>query len=77
MHTAYRVHQLLKLPLTIEYIRAFDDSLLVGTREGHLLMYSVKVLPRFTFMSRSFNFRSRIISCLDISTIRENKAEHQ
>ena len=43
MHTAYRVHQLLKLPLTIEYIRAFDDSLLVGTREGHLLMYSVKV----------------------------------
>ena len=43
MHTAYRVHQLLKLPLTIEYIRAFEDSLLVGTREGHLLMYSVKV----------------------------------
>ena len=55
MHTAYRVHQLLKLPLTIEYIRAFEDSLLVGTREGHLLMYSVKVnMPEFIILDHLY-----------------------
>ena len=42
MHTAYRTHQLLKLPLTIESVLAFSDNLLVGTKEGHLLMYSVQ-----------------------------------
>lgn len=42
MHTAYSVHRLLKLPLTVESLVSFDDNLLVGTRQGHLLMYSVK-----------------------------------
>ena len=32
MHTAYKVHQLLKLPLTIECMAAFKDHLLIGTR---------------------------------------------
>ncbi len=41
MHTAYKVKQLLKLPLAIESIKAIGDHLLVGTRQGHLLMYSV------------------------------------
>ena len=42
MHTAYTLGQLLKLPLTIESIKAFGDNLLVGTKQGHLLMYTVK-----------------------------------
>ena len=42
MHTAYTLRQLLKLPLHIESIRAFGDHLLVGTRQGHLLMYTIK-----------------------------------
>ncbi len=42
MHTAYQVHQLLKLPLTVESMVSFGDNLLVGTKQGHLLMYSVK-----------------------------------
>ena len=42
MHSAYTLGQLLKLPLTIESIKAFGDNLLVGTRQGHLLMYTVK-----------------------------------
>ncbi len=42
MHTAYSVHQLLKLPLTVESLVSFGDKLLIGTRQGHLLMYSVK-----------------------------------
>ena len=35
MHTAYSLTQLLKLPLTIESIKAFGDNLLVGTKQGH------------------------------------------
>ena len=42
MHTAYTLRQLVKLPLTIESIKAFGDNLLVGTKQGHLLMYTVK-----------------------------------
>jgi len=38
MHAAYAVHQLLKLPLTVESLVAFQDNLLVGTKQGHLLM---------------------------------------
>jgi hypothetical protein len=41
MHTAYRVSQLLKLPLGIGSLKAIGDHLLVGTKQGHLLMYSV------------------------------------
>lgn len=37
----YKVCELLKLPLGIESINAVDDHLFVGTKEGHLLMYSV------------------------------------
>ena len=41
MHQPYKVCQLLRLPSTIESITALGDLLLVGTKEGHLLMYSV------------------------------------
>lgn len=41
IHTAYKVSQLLKLPLAIEAIKGIGDHLLVGTKQGHLLMYSV------------------------------------
>jgi len=44
MHSAYVVHQLLKLPLQVESMVAYHDkasqadNLLVGTKQGHLLM---------------------------------------
>ncbi|XP_044728700.1 vam6/Vps39-like protein [Chrysoperla carnea] len=41
MHEAYEASQILKLSVQIESIAAYDDNLLVGTRQGHLLMYSV------------------------------------
>ena len=41
MHTAYKVSQLIKLPLTIVSIKTTGDHLLVGTKQGHLFMYSV------------------------------------
>ena len=42
MHDAYTIKQLLKLPLVIESLASFDDYLLVGTKQGHLLMYTTK-----------------------------------
>ncbi|XP_049943822.1 vam6/Vps39-like protein [Schistocerca serialis cubense] len=41
MHDAYEIFQLLKLTVQIESIAAYDDNLLVGTKTGHLLMYSI------------------------------------
>ncbi|XP_011445059.3 vam6/Vps39-like protein [Magallana gigas] len=43
MHDAYESTTLLeKLPLKIEAIACYDDILLVGTKEGHLLQYKIK-----------------------------------
>lgn len=43
MHDAFEHAVILeKLPLQIECIATFGDSLLVGTRQGHLLLYGVK-----------------------------------
>ncbi|KAK4324087.1 hypothetical protein Pmani_005270 [Petrolisthes manimaculis] len=42
MHDAYEAIPILeKLPLQIESLFAYDENLVVGTRQGHLLMYSV------------------------------------
>ncbi|KAI5642851.1 vacuolar sorting protein 39 domain 2 domain-containing protein [Phthorimaea operculella] len=41
MHEAYEVQHLLNVTNQIESIAAYDDHLLLGTRQGHLLMYSV------------------------------------
>ncbi|XP_049875030.1 vam6/Vps39-like protein [Pectinophora gossypiella] len=41
MHEAYEVSHLLTVSMQIEAIAAYDDHLLLGTRQGHLLMYSV------------------------------------
>lgn len=42
MHDAYEPILILEgLPLQIESLAAYDDNLLVGTKQGHLLMYSI------------------------------------
>ncbi|XP_058809181.1 vam6/Vps39-like protein [Phymastichus coffea] len=41
MHDAYEALLMLKLGVQIESMTAYDDYLLIGTREGHLLMYNV------------------------------------
>ncbi|KAK3931419.1 Vam6/Vps39-like protein [Frankliniella fusca] len=41
MYEAYECSQLLKLSVPIECIAAYDNNLLVGTKVGHLLMYSI------------------------------------
>ncbi|XP_060804157.1 vam6/Vps39-like protein [Amyelois transitella] len=41
MHEAYEVSPLLTVTVQIEAIAAYDGNLLLGTRQGHLLMYSL------------------------------------
>ncbi|KAK6634046.1 hypothetical protein RUM43_001658 [Polyplax serrata] len=41
MHDAYDLSSLLKLTVHIESIAAYDDRLLVGTKQGHLLTYVI------------------------------------
>ncbi|KAJ0176101.1 hypothetical protein K1T71_008275 [Dendrolimus kikuchii] len=41
MHEAYEVSHLLNATVQIEAIAAYDNNLLLGTRQGHLLMYSL------------------------------------
>ncbi|CAG9858629.1 unnamed protein product [Phyllotreta striolata] len=41
MHEAYTVSSLLKVTYQIESLAAYDDNLLIGTRQGHLCMYSL------------------------------------
>ncbi|KAL0829175.1 hypothetical protein ABMA28_004014 [Loxostege sticticalis] len=41
MHEAYEVSHLLNVTVQIEAIAAYDGNLLLGTRQGHLLMYSL------------------------------------
>ncbi|XP_034941831.1 vam6/Vps39-like protein [Chelonus insularis] len=41
MHDAYEASPILKLTVQIESMAAYDDNLLIGTREGHLLIYNV------------------------------------
>ncbi|XP_041353642.1 vam6/Vps39-like protein [Gigantopelta aegis] len=49
MHEAYEAAPILeKLPLQIESIACFDDILLVGTKQGHLLQYKIKRSTRVT-----------------------------
>ncbi|XP_033733768.1 LOW QUALITY PROTEIN: vam6/Vps39-like protein [Pecten maximus] len=48
MHDAYEAIPILeKLPLKIESIECYDDTLLVGTKECHLLQYKVKTHSRY------------------------------
>ncbi|ESP01601.1 hypothetical protein LOTGIDRAFT_200189, partial [Lottia gigantea] len=43
MHASYEASPILeKLPLAIESIACYEDILLVGTKQGHLLQYKVK-----------------------------------
>ncbi|KAH9637625.1 hypothetical protein HF086_007339 [Spodoptera exigua] len=41
MHEAYEISHLLNATVQIEAIAAYDNNLLLGTRQGHLLMYSL------------------------------------
>ena len=59
VHDAYEASQLLKLPLNIECLEAFDDNLVVGTKQGHLLMYAVNNANNAPQLLRTNKFFSK------------------
>lgn len=44
MHEAYDIFHLLNATFQIEAMAAYDNNLLLGTRQGHLLMYSLSMM---------------------------------
>ncbi|KAL1489629.1 hypothetical protein ABEB36_013573 [Hypothenemus hampei] len=69
MHEAYQVHPLLKLTHQVESITAYGDTLLVGTRQGHLFMYNLdKKEPKceLTLMRYNKAFSKKPILQLEI-----------
>ncbi|KAF5302308.1 hypothetical protein FQA39_LY10347 [Lamprigera yunnana] len=70
MHEAYQVSQLLKLTMQIESIAAYDENLLVGTRQGHLFMYRVVRTPEDKYdvelMRYNKTFSKKAIQQLDV-----------
>ncbi|XP_011301039.1 vam6/Vps39-like protein [Fopius arisanus] len=70
MHDAYEATPILKVSVQIESMAAYDDNLLIGTREGHLLIYNVP--PKFNeygkleLLSYSKNFSKKRIVQVDV-----------
>lgn len=70
MHDAYEETLILNISVQIESMAAYDDNLLIGTREGHLLMYNVpSVLDdnhKLELLRHSKNFNKKRITQIDV-----------
>ncbi|XP_066141377.1 vam6/Vps39-like protein [Euwallacea fornicatus] len=69
VHQAYQLHSLMKLTYQVESIAAYGDILLVGTRQGHLFMYTLeKKEPKceLTLMRQSKSFSKKPILQLEV-----------
>ncbi|XP_032663758.1 vam6/Vps39-like protein isoform X1 [Odontomachus brunneus] len=70
MHDAYEEMSVLNITVQIESMAAYDDNLLIGTREGHLLMYNVPSVfdgsHKLELLRHSKNFNKKRINQLDV-----------
>ncbi|KAG7199401.1 hypothetical protein KM043_014032 [Ampulex compressa] len=70
MHDAYTGTSILNIAVQIESMAAYDDNLLIGTREGHLLMYNVPLVPddshKLELLRHSKNFNKKRITQIDV-----------
>ncbi|XP_057329506.1 vam6/Vps39-like protein isoform X1 [Microplitis mediator] len=70
MHDAYESSPILKLTVQIESMAAYDDNLLIGTREGHLLIYNVPLKSneygKLELLRYSKNFSKKRIVQVDV-----------
>ncbi|XP_015109474.1 vam6/Vps39-like protein [Diachasma alloeum] len=70
MHDAYEATPILKLTVQIESMAAYDDNLLIGTREGHLLIYNVppksNEYGKLELLRYSKNFSKKRIVQVDV-----------
>ncbi|KAL6267433.1 hypothetical protein P5V15_000509 [Pogonomyrmex californicus] len=70
MHDAYEETSILNITVQIESMAAYDDNLLIGTREGHLLMYNVPSIfddsHKLELLRHSKNFNKKRINQIDV-----------
>ncbi|XP_003707577.1 vacuolar protein sorting 39 isoform X2 [Megachile rotundata] len=70
MHDAYKETSILNISVQIESMAAYDDNLLIGTREGHLLMYNVPSISddnyKLELLRHSKNFNKKRINQIDV-----------
>ena len=70
MHDAYEETSILNIAVQIESMAAYDDNLLIGTREGHLLMYNVPSVSddnhKLELLRHSKNFNKKRINQIDV-----------
>ncbi|XP_017764075.1 PREDICTED: vam6/Vps39-like protein [Eufriesea mexicana] len=70
MHDAYEETSILNISVQIESMAAYDDYLLIGTREGHLLMYHVPPVlddnHKLELFRCSKNFNKKRITQIDV-----------
>ncbi|KAG9430938.1 vam6/Vps39-like protein isoform X1 [Apis mellifera carnica] len=70
MHDAYEETSILNISVQIESMAAYDDNLLIGTREGHLLMYNVPSVSddnhKLELLRHSKNFNKKRITQIDV-----------
>lgn len=70
MHEAYKSNLILNITVQIESMAAYDDNLLIGTREGHLLMYNVPLVfddsHKLELLRHSKNFNKKRITQIDV-----------
>ncbi|XP_031839789.1 vacuolar protein sorting 39 [Nomia melanderi] len=70
MHDAYEQTSILNISVQIESIAAYDDNLLIGTREGHVLMYNVPSITddshKLELLRHSKNFNKKRITQIDV-----------
>ncbi|KAM7360062.1 vacuolar protein sorting 39 [Cochliomyia hominivorax] len=66
MHQAYQVHSILKQGVHIESIAAFDNNVILGTRSGQLIMYSVDKNGAVDMVMFSKNFSKKSIVQMEV-----------
>ncbi|KAH8382910.1 hypothetical protein KR009_005771 [Drosophila setifemur] len=66
MHQAYEVHSILKQGVQIESIAAYDNHVILGTRSGQLIMYSVDEQNEVDMRMFNKNFSRKPITQMEV-----------
>ncbi|XP_067624404.1 vam6/Vps39-like protein [Eurosta solidaginis] len=66
MHEAYNVHRILKQGVQIESIAAYGNNVILGTRSGQLIMYSVDENGAVDMLMFNKNFSKKAITQMQV-----------
>ncbi|KAL9890338.1 vacuolar protein sorting 39 isoform 1-T1 [Glossina fuscipes fuscipes] len=66
MHQAYQIHSILKQGVHIESIAGYDNNVILGTRSGQLIMYSVDKNGAVDMLMFNKNFSKKAITQMEV-----------